>query len=472
MKKSDIVILFCQETSRKLHFDQAKTKELLSYFYAWTWESYTDYLYRLEEISTELKAAGLNCDSLELINCYFEYNKKFDLYERLFSFLANEKIYKKAPKLLSNLEKSLQINSHDALEVRKSFIQSKYFKEEGLKSYTQAVLSSLMISIGNDGVLDKNELDGCLDLLNGIKKFCPEFPIKSFDISNALSFIEVPQVEMKKLKKEIVNAIKSDGVVDSLEVSALKEMSKAVSVNNESTTNIDRMLPFCALAILFSDGEITLKEKEWFLANYKPEEVINNIEEAFWFLTIISKSPRILNEQQWFISMLWNREKPFYDMVNCLFINFGKYFLSFDQTTYRCITDYLVYDSSRKFKEILEAHQVGKVVEEELLLLLNLVFNDRYDVTILNEFLNKDYLSRVFSAIKSDDSSLMYYASAQSLFSDRRMSDEEYQLMWKNFESLHLDSKKLKTAVYDHSLYLQQELEIAEYYTYLRKELT
>jgi len=470
MKRSDLNVIFCHEAALSLHLSQEKTKELLSYFFVWKWESYTDYLYHLEKIKSELQAAGLACNSFDLLNCYLDEDKKIEVYERMFKFVTRERIIKKGPSFILGMENRLLLKPQSTQPIRAKFIKEKYIVNSDLKAYTQAVLSSLMVSLGNDGQLDKKELQNCLELLEGVKRICPDFPVKSFDISNALDFVEVPLSEMKKLKKNIVQAIKADGKVDANEITSLKQMSKSISINEDSSETVNKIMPFCALAILISDGEISLKEKEWFMANYKCEEVINTIEEAFWFLSIISKAPKVLNEQQWFLSILWNREKPFYDLANCLFINFAKYFLSLDSSSYNSISEFLIYDSSRKFKEILEAHRNNKVVEEELLLLLNLVFNERYDVSLLNEFLNKDYLLRVFKAFKNDNNPLMYYSAAQSLYSDETMSDEEYKLIWASFESMHLEATKLKDAVYDYSLYLQKELEIGEYFTYLRKE--
>lgn len=470
MKRRDLNVIFCHQSATYMHLSQEKTKELLSYFFVWKWESYTDYLYHLETLKTEVNSAGLVWDSCELLNCYLDEAKKLEMYQRLLSFITKEGAIKKAPEYLGLVENRLNLNKQDTQRIRDQFIRNKYLKDADLKKYTQAILSSLMISLGNDGVLDKEEFDNCIELLSGVRRFCPEFPIHSFDLSNALGFIEIPKSEMQRLKKSMVSAIKADGRVDASEISLLRQMSKTLSLNEDSNLNVERILPFCALAVLFSDGEITLKEKQWFIDNFDCERVIESSEEAFWFLSIVTKFPKIVREQQWFLSMLWNREKDFYDFTNRLFINFAKYFLKFDSATYESTCDYLIYDSSKKFKEILCAHKSGKVVEEELLLLLNIVFNDRYDLSVMNEFFTHDYLTRVFKALKIEDNPLMYYSAAQSLFSDQNMNNEEYEILWKNFEGMHLDVNELKSAIYDLSLYKQRELKINDYYTYLREQ--
>lgn len=473
MKKKDLVILFCHEVSEKLYMDQRDRKSFFQIFEAWNWSNYTDFLYHLEEIGFELSRSGLNSKSSELLNCYFDYEEKFILYTKLFDFFSLDKKgkkYKNAPKLLSDIEDDLFLKAKDTKFHRERYIHSKYFKGQSLQSYSKATMASLMVSFGNDGRLDKSELDGCLQLLGGLKGLCPDFPLSSFDLSNALSFTEVSYDQMKKLKRSMSKAIKADGKVDAREVTLLKDFSSRIAIDNNSEESIERMIPFCVLAVLFSDGEVTLQEREWFLNEYDYENIISNIEEAFWFLGIAIRSPKVMSNESWFLSMIWNREKSFYDMANGLFLNFSKYFLKTDDRQYRILSEFVGLESSRRVKDIIKAHESNKVVEEEILLVLNLVFNQRYNAETINKFLTKEYLVRIFEALKTEESLLMYYATAQALFCDNTISSQEYNIVWKNFKSLKLDSSLLKETIFDHSLFLQRELEVGEYFTYLREE--
>lgn len=475
MRRSDLVKLFCHYCCEELLIDKRERKSFFANFYAWSYESYSDFEQDLDRIKADIKNAGLRNEISELLNCYFSYEQKFDLYIQLFKFLTYSKKYKYAPKLLDFLEVTLLLNRSDYTELKRNYVYGKYYSGTSLNEYASAILAYLMISFSNDSVLDKSELDTCKDLFSGIRNKCPDFPIKSFEFSHSLKFISAPVDELRRMKKDLSQAIMADGVIDEHEIKLVKKISTLINVEDACERTLEKIEPFCALSVLLSDGELTKSEVKWFENFYDLKNIVTTVEEAFWFLSIISKSRSTKNLMadgsygRKLIGKIWNREKSFFDLANSLYLTFYKCFYRGSEEGFLYMADFMLEESGLQFKTTLEMLSRGEVTREEILLVLNLIFNDRYDLKSLNKYLSQEQMTRIFTALKSSDSPLKYYAVVQALFVDHQLDLKEYEMLWKNFESLNLDSKKLGQVVYDYSLMRSREYSINDYFIYLRK---
>ena len=270
------------------------------------------------------------------------------------------------------------------------------------------------------------------------------------------------------MRNEVIEAIKSDGIIDKREVSALKSIVKKMHLGEFHDDHWKTVVPFVSLIALISDNEISKKEEEWFLKQYEEEFVISNVEQVFWLLSILVKEPNVFKDNKEFVQRLWNGENPVYDMANMLFLTFAKHFLKLDDKRINALADYFKESREKDVVEEIDEIVSGKVVEEEILLIINLVLNERYDLDKINEYLNQAYIERVFKGIKIEDSKLKYLAICNSLFADDVSSASEYTTLWESFKSSRLNPDLLQSVIYDYSLCELKLYEMDDYHVYLR----
>ncbi len=468
MNKEDAIILMCHEICEDLHIDKVHRRNFFAYFYSWSFGSYNiveDYVQDLDE-----KAGFFNKwkSSFKYINAKFEYEEKLDIFTRLFDIFALKIRNKKAPLILKEAYESLQIEKNDFERLRDGFYKSQYFNKAGLRDYSNALLFSLMVSYSNDGTLDINEFKNLREVLRNISKHMPKVPIHSFDIKNVLAVNAYSKDEIQKMRDEVVEAIKSDGEVHKKEIVAIKGIVKKMHLGEFHDDSWQVVAPFISLIALLSDHEISPKEEDWFLNHYEEEFVVSNIEQVFWLYSILIQEPSVFKKNRKFIGRLWNSKHPLYDMANMLFLTFAKHFLRLDEKRITALSDYIKADRNKDIVESIDEILSDKVVEEEILLIINLVLNDRYDLDKINEYLNQKYIERVFKGIKIEDSKLKYLAICHIIYADNVLSASEYKILWEAFASSKLNPDLMQSVIYDYSLYHLKLFKMDDYHMYLR----
>ena len=224
------------------------------------------------------------------------------------------------------------------------------------------------------------------------------------------------------------------------------------------------------MKILLADGRLTVEEKKWFISKYPLSKIVQSIEESMWLLSILIEHIDVVKVNKGFFREIWSAKKDLYNLSNTLFLT---YILKIRNTPIFEIQSFIKFlstDSSRKFKKSLSSLKEGRVIEEEILIVLNFVFSKNYDLKDLNVSLSKDYLKRLFLSLKESDSVLKHLAVASLSLDDSVINSNEYEAMWKSFSSLSLNHVLLSEAFYDVSLLKLIDYEIGDYFTYLTQK--
>ncbi|AYF45547.1 hypothetical protein BALOs_2553 [Halobacteriovorax sp. BALOs_7] len=466
MRKEDAIILMCHEVCEDLHINKVLRKNFFAYFYSWVFLSYNEVEKKVDELDKSQNFFDRWKSSFKYLNSICDYEEKLQLFSRLFEIFAVKLKNSKAPKVLHEAFVSLEIKDKDFEKLKDTFYKIQYFRKSGLRDYSNALLFSLMISYSNDGVLDESEFSYLRNLLRSICDHMPNIPIHSFDIKNVLAVNAYSEEEIKKLSQEVIAAIKSDGNVDRKELAAMKSVIKKMHLGEFHDDEWETIAPFLSLIILLADGEISQKEEDWFLSHYKGFE-IKTIEQAFWLHSILIQSPKVFKDNYKFIKTISGSKGPLFDMTNMLFLTFAKHFLSLDQKRIDVLADFFKDGREKDVIKDIDEIVAGKVVEEEILLIINLVLNDRYDLNKINEYLNQKYIERVFKGIKKEDSKLKYLAICHIIFADEEISSSEYKALWDSFKESRLDPELLETVLYDFSLCRMKIYKMDKYYKYL-----
>ena len=467
LKKEDAILFMCHEVCEDLHINKVLRKNFFAYFYSWSFQSYNEVEKTIEKLDEDKHFFDRWKSSFKYLNTICEYDEKLEIFHRLFEVFAKKIRNSKAPIILKEAYDSFEIQDKDFEKIKDRFYQVQYFRQSGLRDYSNALLFALMISYTNDGVLDESEFKYLRSLLRSISDHMPNIPIHSFDIKNVLAVNAYSQEEINKLSKEIIQAIKSDGEVNKKEISAMKSVVKKMHLGEFHDDEWETIAPFLSLIILLSDGEISKQEEEWFLEHYKGFEV-KTIEQCFWLHSILIQVPKVYLNNYKFIKQIIGHKSPLYDMSNMLFLAFAKHFLGLDEKRIKVLSDFFKDGRTKNIYNEIDDIVAGKVVEEEILLIINLVLNDRYDLEKINEYLNQKYIKRVFSGIKKEDSKLKYLAICHIIFADQEISATEYKALWDSFQSSRLDPGLLESVIYDYSLCELKVFEMDAYHRYLK----
>ena len=153
MNKEKCLIIFCHEVCQILKIDKLQRKFLFKNHYVWNFNYYTEVEDRLEEYKTSLRQMGLDHYPMKVLNLYFDYEERLEIYRKTFLFICEDKRYKNSVLLLERIEDQLRLSTSDTYEIREEFISLKYFKDAQLPDYVYATLASLWISFENDSVL-------------------------------------------------------------------------------------------------------------------------------------------------------------------------------------------------------------------------------------------------------------------------------------------------------------------------------
>lgn len=470
MNKDEVILLMCHEVCEDLHIDKVLRKNFFAYFYSWSFHSYNEVQKEINRINAEVNFFDKWKSSFKYINLKFSYEEKLQIYSRLFEIFSSKMRNKKSPLVLKEAFESLKISDSDHENIKDAFYKVHYFSKAGLRDYSNALLFSLLISYKNDGILDNEEFSRIRGLLRSITKHIPQIPIHSFDIKNVLAVNAYSQEEIEMMREEVVAAIKSDGEVNKKEVMAMKKVIKKMHLGEFHDDNWQVVSPYISLIALLADGVLTQKEEDWFLNHYEESFVVSSIEHVFWLFSILIQEPSVFKKNAKFIKRLWNETKPLYDMTNMLFLAFAKHFLRLNEKRILAVASYFKIGRSKEVCDSIDEILADKVVEEEILLIINLVLNDRYDLEKINEFLSQYYIERVFNGIKVEDSKLKYLAICHTIFADEVISTSEYKTLWDVFRSSKLSPEMLQSVIYDYSLCELKIYQMDDYYMYLRDQ--
>ncbi|EPZ51691.1 hypothetical protein M902_1995 [Bacteriovorax sp. BAL6_X] len=467
MIKEDVILLMCHEVCEDLHIDKVLRKNFFAYFYSWTFSSYNQVEKIISEIDNDQSFFNRWKSSFKYMNAKFSYEEKKLVFFRLFDIFSTKIRNKKAPHILREAYEYLEIKESDFEYIRDGFYRTQYFNQAGLRDYSNALLFSLMISYSNDGILDQTEFKSLRNVLHHISGHMPKVPIHSFDIKNVLAVNAYSKEEILKMRSEVVEAVKSDGEVNKKEIAAVKSVVKKMHLGEFHDDSWKVVSPFISLIVLLADNELSEKEEEWFLEHYDESFIVNNIEQVFWLFSVLIQVPDVFKKNRSFIRKLWHDQKPLYDMANMLFLTFAKHFLRLDENRLKTFADYIKIGRKKDIVEGIDEILSGKVVEEEILLIINLVLNDRYDLEKINGFLNKKYIERVFKGVKKEDSKLKYLAICHILFADETIDGNEYKALWEAFASSRLNPQILQSVIYDYSICNMKVYKMDDYHEYL-----
>jgi hypothetical protein len=467
MKKSDIYLLLTDEICSSLNVDYLKRSEYFRYFSYWKWESYSRFLEYKQYILTEALSTSYVSSPFKIAEIFLTPEEKHAFYRRSFYFFINEKKSTKAIRVLEDIEKRLKLDPQECFRVRNEYIEQKYFFNADFSDYTHAVVSSLHMSFANDGKIDQKEYESCRLLLESYRSVCPNFLIKTFNILSKISFLEISAQQKFELKQILKSAAYADRNVNQEEKDIFKRIITECSYCENDNMDFDRMIPFMALKVLVADEKLTKSEKEWFSSRFYMDELINSHEEAFWFLDIVSNHVDVFSKNFNFFAQVWNPKNEMFAFTSILFSAWLRSYKKVDAEILVSFESLIRKDSSIYVKDQLRKLDRGVVIKEEVYLLLNVLVNSIDNYELLNKYLSKEYVSRIFHALNGNHSLLKYYALVQSLMVDQKIDHKEYQELWNSFEKVGLCHQTFDHVLYEYCLLHLTDYKYDDYYKYL-----
>lgn len=424
---------------------------------------------KVEGIFKKMAIKSLNVDAYQLANLYLSLEERTSIYYKfcMYSFLdySNEK----SADALCRLEERLKLDKLETLHIREDFFRRNYLEDADFSNITKGMLSYFWISFANDGVIDKGEWDYFKSISKKLE-LPKNVAITKFDLVTLVKFSSVNLETMKKIKKLLLGAALSDGVVQKSESGLIKKIINLLDISHlDSQLSMNSQL-LMTMAVMLSDGKLTNAEKNWFGTIFKAVGKPFSMNEGFIFLDLVHKNTKMYFENKEFFSTIWGAKDKNFELVSRLYMTYAKYYLKNDSEKLLILEESLQNRSVESIKFIKKIKN-EEVTSEELMLLYGILTSDFYCLKKFNSSIDYKYIEKNFLNMKSTNTDIGYFFIASALMLDAKVVAGEYDLIWKKCEKLNLDFSKLERAIRNLALLNQKHYRIDTYHTYLNKEL-
>jgi len=467
MKKSEVKLLLCHYIISNSRYELKDAEKFLNFFNFSYQMQISKFEKDIQLIEVKRIQMKLPESELRLAKLYFNTEELFEIYELVFKFFFTVKRNGKSILLLQDIERVLELDTARCYAIRYRYFEKLYMKDISLHSYSRAALSYFLISFGNDGVIDHDELLHFRKLLKATN-YRPKMPIEVFDFNCALDLVTIEQNEALAIRETLLGAASSDGSFHMSEIKYIKSIiEKTTKRNKHRNLNID-LLPFLTLNVIMSDGKLTGSEKKWFGERFKSHQVVNSINEYFLLFVLIGKNLEIYKSNKDFFDKLITRGNS-YEVASKLYTIFMGRYLKLEEKQVLDFCESVLNFHGEKLFEFVNYFSKEKTSSEEVFMLMNMVTNDHVEPEMLNEFLGMTYVKTIYQKLKSNESLLEYYFICKSLFVDRKLSAREYDMLWGAFANLDIDFTLLEKAIGDYSLLHIESFSIDKYFEYLKE---
>ncbi|EQC47413.1 TerB family tellurite resistance protein [Bacteriovorax sp. Seq25_V] len=467
MNKSEVKLLLCHYFISNSHYDLIEAEKFLNYFNF----SYQMQMSKFEKdvklVEVKRITMKLPESELRLAKLYFNSDELYSVYELVFKYFFTTKRNGKTIDILQNVERVWDLCPRKCFSIRYKFFEKLYVKDISLHDYSRAVLSYFMISFGNDGILDDQELSHFRSLLHATK-YRPKMPIEFFEFNNVLDLISIEREEAMKIRETLLGAANSDGSYHVSEIKYIKEIIDRLGQKKKHRKlNID-LLPFLTLDVLMSDGKLTAGEKKWFTTRFKQVPVAESINEYFLIFALVSKNLAIYKENKDFFRRLMPRGAA-YTLAAKLYVLFMNRYMKLSELDLHYFAKQVFGESDIEILDFAMGLNREQIRSEEVFMLMNFITNEHIDTRMLNGYLDVGYIKSIYQKLSANKSLLEYYFICKSLFVDRKLSAREYELLWSAFVELDIDFTILEQAISDYSLLYVQNYSIDKYFEYLKE---
>ncbi len=455
-----INIMLCEEISNFLKVDKrSQLKEIYEHFVGPGYQNYVDYLDKVEKVRTELLKNNCSQSFFKLIEDIDEEKYK-QYYTKTILFFLKNREYKRASDFMGMFER-LGDTYSDSYYI----IQEYYSQNVSVNSMAHAALGALLVGIGNDAVLSKDELFHVKSSLKKFYEIYPRFPIDSFSIGEYLKNNTLDEYDKNELLRIIQQAILSDGVILAKEREKFAKVLKSVTCTDVSTIPADF---FSVLSIYFIllDNKLSTSEMNWYKSTNENKFFVHSVNSLFILLNILCAKCSIAIEYKEFFRYILRASQDDIDtaaLFSFIYLVKIRKVEKVDQVV-RTLSTFI---SSTCYQKILSMRK-GVVIDEEIIIFMNL-FCDQ-NTPRSNELMKVEveYIDRLFRSCSKYASPLTYLAMTLVLVSDEKISKEEYDILWQQFEDLNIDPKNISRAIYDYNLAVDSDYGYIEYQNYLK----
>ncbi len=452
--------MLCESISNFLKVDKrTEMKNIYSHFVGNVYQDYVHYQEEIEKCRIVLLKKNQPQDFFELIDSCESRTYEY-FFSKVLKFFLVHREYKRSVDFLKKFKKK----SMDELNFVK-LIDTKYRLEGSVSSIAHASLSALLIGIGNDEKLCKNEINLVRNSMKEFYEIFPTFPIENFSMGEFLRNNPLDKDDKDKLIKVIQSAILSDGEIDDKERFKFSKIVSSLRSASLSNIPID-YFSVVAVYFLLLDNRLTDKEKSWYRENCLSVFHTHSINSLFLLFNVLCLKDSIAKENVEFFREVFRASQEDIDTAAIYSFIYLQKFKKVGEA--RKIIDVLSCFISSTSYQKLKVSSKNRVISEEVMLFLN-IFCDRTK-NRTNEILQipLEYVKELFGSVDNDLSDLSYFTMTQILLNDDKISKTEYGLLWEQFEKMNIDPKKLSRAIYDYSLLCLSDIDYIQYENYLK----
>lgn len=467
MKSSEITKILINEISSLQSYDQETTLEMIRYFLDFKYERFSLYQIEIEEIEKKMAKKLLPHSAIEVSNLYWDQSLRLNFYAKIFKFFFYVKYNDNSPANLKHIETKMKLDRLETHDIREKVFDEYYTKDLSLKSVTKSVASFMSVVVSNDGRVDKKEWESFKFLLAKIN-LSYSLPIKNFNLSTVLKFSTISPELRLEYKKLLFAAAASDGFFRRSEHNFLMKIFQKLEIPGNHGKISNELLSVLSLSILLSDGELSPKEEKWFFENFKVKNLNYSINDAFLLLVVTSFRSDVFFKRSSFFEKIFSHSLKSFNIASRLFLVYAKNYLKLDSSICQNYSQVLAKMTNSADFHSFSMKVISEVItKEDLMLFMNVAFNDYHTLSKINKMISKEYVEKIYFSLETYNSKLEYYFLCSALFSDYKVSGSEYEVMWKKFASMKVNVNDFLQAINHYSLLIQKKISFDNYYTYL-----